>query len=662
MSLDDCLVPQPALAPAEMDVRTARQYLSRVYPSGSASLLAASDDHILRLLSTRQWFYGDILKLPESIQQSIIQPSRHVCNDGFFGAGLLQRDVRSRFRDILPCVPGTECVRRQSAHMPQCGSTLAARGRDIWVEVWHLSFDGRHRPRAKPKGWSDFLDAGQSGWWYVHAPGSGIFYHAGRTLAAPSKAAMLAHLLEEWSEARRGWKGGDSGSPRRVADGTRRFSGVGGGGGRWRRNQSSSSGGGGNGGLSGVSDDDQGSASPALSPALDREAVQLIERFANDPGATARIFRRLLEGVPCRNVSWGRWRCVGDYVPSDTWDPLLLTLGRALRYDSLMLTALMWGRTIGSAQRLLALARGQPPPVEPPYPPTADGELTSEIVDLRPPPSHSYAEPIPEPRAREPRAREPPRAKGQAKGQGGGSSPEASGPPRERRVRDGGGGEGGGGGTPSPRARLGRGGSGGSGRARSSCPTTSAAPPLARSLPCSGRARWRGAARRGFRCVTLCTWRTRRGRCAATSTRRADPPCGSRATATSRGVCVTKRNGSKRAPTWRGPKRTRHERGAAFCAAKQMNAGGDRSNTFWLLGPGQASRSSPRRGATCAAAAYGSCLSGAHRSLRPRPHQFQIFFRWAFRSSESQVCSSKLSAFISPLIIRALSPLPDARI
>ena len=457
MSLDDCLVPQPALAPAEMDVRTARQYLSRVYPSGSASLLAASDDHILRLLSTRQWFYGDILKLPESIQQSIIQPSRHVCNDGFFGAGLLQRDVRSRFRDILPCVPGTECVRRQSAHMPQCGSTLAARGRDIWVEVWHLSFDGRHRPRAKPKGWSDFLDAGQSGWWYVHAPGSGIFYHAGRTLAAPSKAAMLAHLLEEWSEARRGWKGGDSGSPRRVADGTRRFSGVGGGGGRWRRNQSSSSGGGGNGGLSGVSDDDQGSASPALSPALDREAVQLIERFANDPGATARIFRRLLEGVPCRNVSWGRWRCVGDYVPSDTWDPLLLTLGRALRYDSLMLTALMWGRTIGSAQRLLALARGQPPPVEPPYTPTADGELTSEIVDLRLPPSHSYAEPIPEPRAREPRAREPPRAKGQAKGQGGGSSPEASGPPRERRVRDGGGGEGGGGGPlPSGPPREGR--------------------------------------------------------------------------------------------------------------------------------------------------------------------------------------------------------------
>lgn len=73
--------------------------------------------------------------------------------------------------------------------------------------------------------------------------------------------------------------------------------------------------------------------------------------------------------------------------PVSSLPRLLLTLGRALKYDSLMLTALMWGRTIGSTQRLLALARGLPPPVEPPYA-TKDGELTSEVVDLRLPPSH----------------------------------------------------------------------------------------------------------------------------------------------------------------------------------------------------------------------------------------------------------------------------------
>ena len=90
--------------------------------------------------------------------------------------------------------------------------------------------------------------------------------------------------------------------------------------------------------------------------------------------------------MPCKSVGWGRWRCVGDFVPSDNWDALLIALGRALRYDSLMLTATMWGRALGSYARLLALAQGRPPPDEPPPPLLTDGELSAEVVDLRLPP------------------------------------------------------------------------------------------------------------------------------------------------------------------------------------------------------------------------------------------------------------------------------------
>ena len=87
------------------------------------------------------------------------------------------------------------------------------------------------------------------------------------------------------------------------------------------------------------------------------------------------------------------WRCIGDRVPSDNRDPLLILLGRALGYDSLYLSALMWGRAIGSLPELLAIAQGRPPwnrlPPQPSIelPPTYNAELTSEWVDLRMPPA-----------------------------------------------------------------------------------------------------------------------------------------------------------------------------------------------------------------------------------------------------------------------------------
>ena len=162
-TIDPCIAPQPALQYA--DAVSLRMYLELVYPSlRSASM---SDSEVKRLFATRQWFYTTAIKdkaMPPDLSENLISPSRHICNDGFFGAGLVQRDSTSRYAGLLPCTPGTECVQRQSAYMPKCAPGLARRGRDVWLEVVHLSFDGRHRPNFQPRGWTDFLDHGESGW------------------------------------------------------------------------------------------------------------------------------------------------------------------------------------------------------------------------------------------------------------------------------------------------------------------------------------------------------------------------------------------------------------------------------------------------------------------------------------------------------------------
>lgn len=192
-----------------MHIRQIRRYLADVYPMGrflasASGRQGTSDAEALRLFRSRHWFYTgrDVAPLDERLlsQLSLIRPPQHECVDGFFGSGLLQRDAASRFPQILPCTPGTDCVRKQAAHVPRCAAELAARAEDVWAEVWHLAHDGRQMPRHRRVGlWSELIDHGQAGWWYIHAPGSGIFYHAGRTLAASSKAGMLAAMLEEWA-------------------------------------------------------------------------------------------------------------------------------------------------------------------------------------------------------------------------------------------------------------------------------------------------------------------------------------------------------------------------------------------------------------------------------------------------------------------------------
>ena len=137
--------------------------------------------------------------------------------------------------------PTTCCSSRlQASHLPHCASEIAAMGDNVWMEVrtgksvcqlqhtpeakltstrtpplrppaaapccrrhyqsppmmpkrhspkrasvrhhtqvWHLAFNGR-LTRRPPRSWTEFGDEGSSPWWYIYAPGSGVFYHAGR--------------------------------------------------------------------------------------------------------------------------------------------------------------------------------------------------------------------------------------------------------------------------------------------------------------------------------------------------------------------------------------------------------------------------------------------------------------------------------------------------
>ena len=371
--LQACCEPGPSRAARESpgQMATIRAYLEDVYPMGSLGPGgSATDAEASGLFRSRHWYYAGapgLVRDEELLSQlPLVRAPRHECTDGFF-RGLWQTDTQSRFPQILPCRPGEDCVRRQASHLPHCAAELAQRGSDLWVEVWHLAWDGR-TSKSRPTRPSELLDHGPAGWWYVHAPGSGIFYHAGRSLAAPSKAAMLAKLLEEWAA-----------KPEAQSEANR----VGGKGGKGGRHAGGSKGGGGGGTATGGADEG----------AVDAATVKHLHRLMGEkPLDLARRLRMIESGIPCHNVSWGRWRCVGDRIPSDNWDPLLVALGRALGYDSLFMTALMWGRALGAYKDLLAIASGHPPwmatPPVPPsaLPPTWSAELTAEWLDLRRPP------------------------------------------------------------------------------------------------------------------------------------------------------------------------------------------------------------------------------------------------------------------------------------
>lgn len=191
-------------------VQRVRDYLQLVYPMGAFS--GASNMELLRLFRSLEFLYQDAdLEVP----LDALEP-------GTFGAGstagaalqctsrravkfrgVLRRGAAQLYRDLLPCHSGVECVRSLSTFSPDWLDGVEQQNANTYFEVRRFSRVAWGVPRdqvppadhqlADERGWEDFIDPHRihgSGWWYKHAPGSGIFYSAGRTLTASTKIAM----------------------------------------------------------------------------------------------------------------------------------------------------------------------------------------------------------------------------------------------------------------------------------------------------------------------------------------------------------------------------------------------------------------------------------------------------------------------------------------
>ena len=190
-----------------------------------------------------------------------------------------------------------------------------------WFEVRHESFGRRihldplapaAEQRKDVRQWADFMDGGAAMWFYPTS-GSGIFYQAGRTLMSPSKNEAMALLLEE---------------------------------------------------LAGT---------PTLSKSWPPFGLSRIcsSTTCAQPATLARRVRTAL--APDRG-GCGAARlqhCGNGHVLGDAWDALLVWLGRALKYDTIVLKATLCG---------CGWACGPCAPME--CPPTLS-TTHPELVDLR---------------------------------------------------------------------------------------------------------------------------------------------------------------------------------------------------------------------------------------------------------------------------------------
>mmetsp|Transcript_129739 Transcript_129739/g.236028 ORF Transcript_129739/g.236028 Transcript_129739/m.236028 type:complete len:438 (+) Transcript_129739:122-1435(+) len=180
-------------------ISSLKLYVKAVYP---ALPDIYSDEDLLTFVNTLEWFYGRLIremKISGFVNTPLVQPSSHVCPDGFFDGELMRRDLDARFGLRKPCSHSmAACMRSHNNFASYATTNAMAHATDLYIEVTHLSFkslaDGEPVPSA-----DQFVDNPDiSGWWFIHAPGSGIFYHAGRTCVATHKTSMLAKLLGEY--------------------------------------------------------------------------------------------------------------------------------------------------------------------------------------------------------------------------------------------------------------------------------------------------------------------------------------------------------------------------------------------------------------------------------------------------------------------------------
>ena len=205
-------------------VQRVRQYLSSVYPTGrstsfnSTSAAGVSSDDLLHLFRSLVHVYQGVANIDvplDALEPSVfglgsdasstIQCVRGAAEDVVPFRAIMSRSQQLTYRELLPCRRGIECVHALNHFAPDWLDGVEAA--DAYFEVRHFAHVTWWGYSQQPDSWVAFEDdvsnTHGSGWWYLHSPGSGVFYHAGRTMVAPTKIAMFARLLGQWLSAGR---------------------------------------------------------------------------------------------------------------------------------------------------------------------------------------------------------------------------------------------------------------------------------------------------------------------------------------------------------------------------------------------------------------------------------------------------------------------------
>ena len=280
--------------PLQLGESAARCYAAKVYP-------AHDPREAVQITSRMRILYRHVLS---QCPRAMLTPNetKSVCGewqaelvvrDSMFAPGLFDNcDGKLTNPFLNPKSQLMDCELRARTYMPPWAASISPA--DNWIEVTHFAFAGKRggaNPRA-PKNWRQFVDGGLSGWWYSVTPGSGIFYRSGVTKLAPTKAAMLATLLSEWS------------NPSRTPS---------------------------------------AESSPASSATpMHARILELVRHLMRSPSTNMNKRMHLKPDLTPTEAAkiFGAWQADHDRPlhVTDEWDSLLVRLGRTLGYDTLMFT------------------------------------------------------------------------------------------------------------------------------------------------------------------------------------------------------------------------------------------------------------------------------------------------------------------------------------
>ena len=318
------------LSPADaMVTASQRAYLAAVYPTASLE----DDARVTALWSTLRFFYAvratDDRRscLNATTQQR--QPQEREQRSTSRRTVPIAIEACGRTRALVGSRGCLLCKHDEAAASPSHGDAASSTFAPAWFEVRHEAYGRRlpGDPRAGPssdRDWSAFMDAGAAGMWFYPARGSGIYYRAGRTLAAATKNEAVAVLLEALSAQENAERSRRSWPPYGLAD---------------------------------------------LGLCRERAACARAEVLASRVRAAA--VEHAGSGGGCRAA--GLLDCANGHVLGDSWDALVVWLGRALGYDTVLLRSTLCG--CGWACGPCA-ARTCPPSLS---------DLHPELIDLRVP-------------------------------------------------------------------------------------------------------------------------------------------------------------------------------------------------------------------------------------------------------------------------------------